>query len=166
MKKYIIATIAVLVLMAGSYALGRYLVPPEIKTQTQTVEKIVVQQRTFLSVKTRTKTNTKTVIERIALPDGTVVEKSVETDRSITDTGVAAVQASEASVDKEQQSKTVIAAPKSSVTALLGTNLALDPYVGINLQTPVGPANAGAFLLVPTTKPAESIVGVTIGVSF
>lgn len=161
--RFILATLAI---ATGSFVMGRYFVPPEVKTEVKIVEKIVVQERTFLAVKTRVRNNVKTVIERVSMPDGTIVERSVETDKSSTDTSVSAVQASEASVDKQEQTKTIIAAPKSSVSVLLGTNLQLDPIVGINAVTPAGPVLIGGFITVPTNKPAAVSVGISVGVSF
>ena len=158
--------LAILAIATGSFVMGRYFVPPEIKTEVKIVEKIVVQERTFLAVKTRVRNNVKTVIERVSMPDGTVVERSVETDKSTTDTSVAAVQASATSVDLQEQTKTIVAAPKSSVSVLLGTNLQLDPIVGINAVTPAGPVLVGGFITVPTNKYAETAVGISVGVSF
>lgn len=165
-EKYLkIVGVLVIAILAG-FVVGRYFVPPEVKTEVKIVEKIVVQERTFLSVKTRVRNNVKTVIERVSMPDGTIVEKSVEIDKSSTDTSVSAVQASEASVDKQEQTKTIVAAPKSTVSVIGATNLQLDPMVGLHATTPVGPAMLGGFVLVPVKTPAETAVGISVGVSF
>jgi len=158
--------LVLLLVAAGSFVGGRYLVPPQITTETKTVERIVVQQRTYLAANTHVRNNIHTVVERVSMPDGTVVERAETKDKTTTDTSVVAEQSGTSKSDTEATKSTIITAPKSSVSVILGTDLTLTPHVGITANTPVGPALLGGFLLVPTTKPAESIVGVSIGASF
>lgn len=153
-------------LVAAGFIGGRYFVPPEIRTETKIVEKIVVQERTFLAVKTRVKNNVKTVVERVSMPDGTIVEKSTEIDKSTTDTNTVIKDETMLVKSNLEQSSTIIAAPKSNVSVLLGTNLQLDPIVGVAAATPAGPVLIGGFVTVPINKPADVAAGVSVGISF
>lgn len=158
--------LVLLLVAAGSFVSGRYLVPPQITTETKTVERIVVQQRTYLAANTHVRNNIHTVVERVSMPDGTVVERAETKDKTTTDTSVVAEQSGTSKSDAEATKSTIIAAPKSSVSALIGTNLSLDPLVGLSAATPAGPLIVGGWLLVPTNKPAEAAVGISVGVNF
>lgn len=61
-----------LVLLLVGYGVGRYLQPPEIKTEIKEVEKQVV----------KTKNNVITVVKEVKNPDGTTTKETVVTDKT------------------------------------------------------------------------------------
>ena len=162
--KVAIAVIVLTAVAGASFFIGRLSAPKQdVLVEQRIVERVVVQQRTVLSVKTRVKNNTRIVTERVVLNDGTVVERSVATDKTVSESDTTVKN--EVKLDAKQDVK-VVERPNSSVDLLLGTNLALVPHVGLELTTRVGPARVGAWGLVPVTKPLDTAVGVSVGVEF
>lgn len=116
-KLYVGAGVAVLLLMGGSYAVGRYMTPPDVKEVVKvevqekivTVEKQVVVTQDRIVYVEKKNNNVKTETTVVTNPDGSSTTHTVTTDTSTTDiassreTDTTATKEKEVAVEKSEK---------------------------------------------------------------
>lgn len=146
------AIIAVLI-VAVSFAAGRYTTPEKVKTETKIVE---VEKKTK---KVDTKEHKKTVIRWVTNPDGTKTKTEVITDDRDSNTS----ETDQIERDSSKTTEITRSSSKVTVSALVGMSISAPgvPIYGVSVTKPIlGPITVGFFGLTNKTG------GLSLGLTF
>lgn len=150
------------VVLSAAYASGRWASPTKIVTKTQTVE-VQIQKD-----KTQTDTNrdkhTKTVVQELRKPDGTVEKTTTVTQDDTTERKTNSVSLETDSRKATSDKEVTYSQAKVTISALGGLSfhgVVPQTVYGASISKPIfGPVTVGGFYL------SNQTAGVSIGLTF
>lgn len=165
-KHYIIG----ILLLAGAFALGRYMTPEKIKIETKTVyqEKTDKSKEEELNKNVNKDKNTVTTKTELTKPDGTKIVKTVtkeaETTSKTTNKTTLTKEQSEKMLTEETEELVEMGRNRVTISALGGVdfkNLTDKPVLGCHVSKPIlGPITIGAWGL------SSAVGGMSLGLQF